>query len=65
MKKVRVYLPCYNESLNIIPLTEKWFAIQPDFAASGCELYVSCVDDKSIDDTAEKIRSLTERSIAN
>ena len=61
MKKVWVYLPCYNEAPNIIPLVEKWFDIEPDFKSAGYELLVSCIDDKSTDDTAEKIKSLTER----
>ena len=61
MKKVLVYLPCYNESPNIIPLVEKWFDIASDFNAAGYELHVSCIDDKSTDDTAEKIKTLTER----
>ncbi len=61
MKKVLVYLPCYNESPNIIPLVEKWFDIASDFNAAGYELHVSCIDDKSTDDTAAKIKILTER----
>lgn len=56
MKKVWVYLPCYNEALNIIPLVEKWFDIEPDFKSAGYELFVNCIDDKSTDDTAEKIK---------
>ena len=61
MKKVQVYLPCYNESLNIIPLTEKWFDLQDEFRNAGYELHVTCIDDKSTDDTVEKIRTLLER----
>lgn len=61
MKKVWVYLPCYNESPNIIPLTEKWFALKADFEKAGYELHVTCIDDKSTDDTAAKFKSLTER----
>ena len=61
MKKVWVYLPCYNEAPNIIPLVEKWFDIEQDFKSAGYELFVSCIDDKSTDDTGAKIRSLTER----
>lgn len=61
MKIIQVYLPCYNESPNIIPLTEKWFALENDFRKIGYELHVCCIDDKSTDDTAEKIKSLTKR----
>jgi dolichol-phosphate mannosyltransferase len=61
MKKIWVYLPCYNESPNIIPLTEKWFDLQDDFLQAGYELHVSCIDDKSTDDTVDKIRVLTDR----
>ena len=61
MKKVRVYLPCYNESPNIVPLVEKWFDIASDFNNAGYDLHVCCIDDKSTDDTAEKIKRLTER----
>lgn len=61
MKKVWVMLPCYNEGLNIVPLTEKWFDLKDRFAAAGYELFVTCIDDKSTDDTAAKIMELTER----
>jgi len=61
MNRLRVYLPCYNEAGNIRRLVEEWLAEAPRLEESGYELRLTCVDDKSTDDTLAIINELAGR----
>jgi len=61
MNKLRVYLPCYNEAGNICPLVEEWLAEADSIDQEGYELRLTCVDDKSTDDTLAIIKSLADQ----
>jgi len=61
MNKLRVYLPCYNEAGNIRRLVEEWLAEADPTGKEGYELCLTCVDDKSTDDTLAILRELADQ----
>ncbi len=60
MNKLKVYLPCYNEEKNIMPLVGEWLAESERL--SDYELELILIDDKSTDSTLEVMRSLEEEN---
>jgi len=58
MFKLKVYLPCYNEEGNIVPLVEEWLAEQEPLLTAGYQLEIIPIDDKSRDNTLTLIREL-------
>ncbi|MCL1851856.1 MAG: glycosyltransferase [Peptococcaceae bacterium] len=57
---VCVYLPCYNEELNITSLIESWRSHSEALAAFGYGLKVFAVDDSSIDATKQRIEAMVD-----
>lgn len=51
MKRLFMYLPCYNEAGNISALIDEWLNEKEKLASSGYELIILPIDDKSTDDT--------------
>ena len=62
MKTIAAMLPCYNEEPNVRPLVDKWLALVQPFREKGYDLQVFCIDDKSVDHTAEVIREVAEQN---
>lgn len=58
MVKLNVYLPCYNEEGNIVPLVGEWLAEEDKLRAAGYELAIIPIDDKSRDNTLSLMRQL-------
>lgn len=58
MKRLFIYLPCYNEAGNICTLIHDWMAEKDKLASEGYELYILPIDDKSTDNTKEIITEL-------
>ncbi len=58
MAKLKVYLPCYNEEGNIVPLVTEWLAERERLSESGYALEMIPIDDKSRDRTLELMRNL-------
>lgn len=56
MKKLFVYLPCYNEEENIGSLLDLWIAEEDRLLQSGRELQVTAIDDCSTDATLRIIQ---------
>lgn len=56
MKKLLVYLPCYNEEENIGILIDLWTAEKDTLLHSGWELQVTAIDDCSTDQTLPVIQ---------
>lgn len=54
-KKLIVYLPCYNEELNISDLIDEWVAQKSNLKKIGYSLKVYAVNDCSTDNTKDKI----------
>lgn len=57
MKKIFVFLPCYNESGNIAALMDEWLALEDKLKERGYLLNICGIDDKSTDNTKEIIGS--------
>lgn len=60
MRRLLVYLPCYNEAENIAPLTEEWILQKDTLAAAGYQLEIMPIDDKSADSTLEVMLQLAK-----
>ena len=60
MKRLFVYLPCYNEAENIGSLVDQWLAEKEALASEGYSLTVTPVDDASTDGTLAVIREKAE-----
>ena len=58
MNKIFACLPCYNEGENIVQLIGAWLAQKEKLAEKGYALTVVAIDDRSTDDTFEKMMSL-------
>ena len=56
--KIYVFLPCYNEELNITELINAWAKQSSALADLGYELIIYAIDDKSTDSTRQKIEDL-------
>ena len=61
MNKLCVYLPCYNEAENIDSLVCEWISESNKLKGEGFELFITCVDDKSTDNTLRIICDLSKR----
>lgn len=61
MNKLFVFLPCYNEKLNIGNLIDEWIAEGGKLADEGFDLVVCPIDDKSKDGTLQVMRDAAER----
>lgn len=61
MNKLHVYLPCYNEAGNIRLLVEEWLTEADPMEKAGYELRLTCVDDKSTDDTLDILKNLANQ----
>lgn len=59
MNNLYVYLPCYNEAGNIEGLAEEWLSERETLMREGYQLHITCVDDKSTDDTLDILERLT------
>lgn len=60
-KKILVFLPCYNEELNIVDLIEGWNQHKDKLKEKGFELEIYGINDCSKDKTKEKILSMTKK----
>ncbi len=56
MNKLFVFLPCYNEELNIGALIDEWMNESEKLEEEGYYLIVCPIDDKSTDNTQAKMR---------
>ncbi|MFH0974665.1 MAG: glycosyltransferase family 2 protein [Spirochaetota bacterium] len=56
-KKFYIYIPCYNEEDNIIPLLENILELRNCSVNIGVDVHAIVVDDKSKDNTAERAQS--------
>ena len=56
MNKLFVFLPCYNEELNIGALIDEWMNESAKLEEEGYYLIVCPIDDKSTDNTQAKMR---------
>ena len=56
MNKLFVFLPCYNEELNIGALIDEWMNESAKLEEEGYHLIVCPIDDKSTDNTQAKMR---------
>jgi len=57
LKKFYIYIPCYNEEDNIIPLLENIQELRNCSINTGIDVHAIVVDDKSTDSTAERAQS--------
>lgn len=64
MKKIYVFLPCYNEELNIIDLIESWNKHVTKLQEKGFNLQIFGINDCSKDKTKDKIKEM-ERKCSN
>ena len=56
--KLFVYLPCFNEELNITNLTNEWQKEKDTLLSLGYELVLYAIDDKSTDNTLSVLHTL-------
>lgn len=61
MKKIFVFLPCYNEELNIVDLIEAWNEQKEKLEKRKYKLEVYGINDCSKDKTKEKINSMVKK----
>lgn len=61
MKKIMVFLPCYNEELNIVDLIENWNEQEKLLKLKGYQLDIYGINDCSTDKTKAKINLLTKK----
>ncbi|MCR5122248.1 MAG: glycosyltransferase [Ruminococcus sp.] len=61
MNKIFACLPCYNESENIVQLITEWLGQGDALAELGYELTVVAIDDRSTDDTFDKMMSMKKQ----
>ena len=57
-KKILVFLPCYNEELNITDLIEEWNKHEKKLKDKGFILEVYGINDCSKDKTKDKILAM-------
>jgi len=60
-KKIMVFLPCYNEELNIIDLNESWNKHKTKLGKLGYKLEIHNINDCSTDTTKEKINTIVKK----
>ena len=61
MKKLFVFLPCYNEEENIGLLIENWLEQKEKLHDMGFKLIITGIDDKSTDNTKKIIQQYSEK----
>ena len=59
--KLYVFLPCYNEELNIIDLINAWILQVDELLALNYKLEIFCIDDSSKDTTKVKINDMCSK----
>ncbi|MGL6121380.1 MAG: glycosyltransferase family 2 protein, partial [Fusobacteriaceae bacterium] len=62
MKSMYVYLPCYNEALNIGDLIIEWEKQRKNIFEKGYELFVLAIDDCSSDNTGEVVKDFADKN---
>ncbi len=60
-RKILVFLPCYNEELNITDLIEEWNKQEEQLKERGFDLEIFGINDCSKDKTKDKILALTKK----
>ncbi len=61
MNSILVYLPCYNEEENIVPLIENWQSEREKLSKKGYQLKIMPIDDKSKDSTLKLMKNQAEK----
>lgn len=61
LKNIMVFLPCYNEELNITDLIESWNIHKEELKEKGYNLEVYGINDCSKDKTKQKIESMSKK----